>query len=194
MQGERLTEGVQRRIEGSDALIAFCTRRGDPDQSGVYGTHRWVQDELAYALAREVRAVEVREEGVDGQGGVAGDRQWIDYRESERDKLMVELAKTVGAWSRTTAVDLQLLPAEFVEQIRPLLRAPGFRCTYMLLVAGRDSGPHDAKIRPIKGGLFVQAPGVPAEALIQVTVEGNGQRWTSDYESLYSVGIRLSPE
>jgi hypothetical protein len=46
-------------------------------------------------------------------------------------------------------------------------------------------------VRPIKGGLFIQATGVSPQSLIQVAVEGNGRRWTSDYEALDSVGINL---
>jgi hypothetical protein len=35
---------------------------------------------------------------------------------------------------------------------------------------------------------------VPPQALIQIAVEANGRRWSSDYEAVDSVGIRLSAE
>jgi len=191
MQGEEISNEVQRRVENSDALIAFRTRREGPDQAGVYRTHRWVEDELVLAIGQRLRVVEVREEGVDEQRGLPGGRQWIQYKQGERDRLLVELAKTIGEWVRAVDVSLQLLPPAFVEQIRPLLRAPGFRCTYTLLEGGRESAPKEVQVRPIKGGLFIQAAGVSPESLIQVSVEGDGRRWTSDYESLDSVGINL---
>ena len=194
MQGEQISNEVQRRIELSDGVIAFLTRRGDPDQAGVYKTHRWVQDELAYGLAQGVRVVEVREEGVDEQGGMPGDRQRITYKEAERDRLMLELAKTVGAWVRSGTVNLQLLPPEFVGEIRPILGAPGFRCTYTVLEGSRETPPTDTQVRPIKGGLFIQARKLSPQALIRVVVEGQGRRWSSEYEAFDSLNIRMSAE
>jgi hypothetical protein len=194
LQGQQITDEVRRRVEGSDALIAFRTRRGDPDAGGVYRTHRWVEDELALAIGARLRVAEVREEGVDDQGGLAGDRQWISYSEEERDKLLVELATVVGGWARTVDVTLQLLPPEFVDEIRPLLRAPGFRCMYTLLEGSRESDPQQTPVRPIKGGLFIQAAGLSPQSLIQVSIEGNGKRWSSDYEAPDSIGINLKRE
>ena len=189
MQGLQLSPEVQRRIENADGLIAFRTRREGPDAQGVYTSHRWVDNELTLAIGNNARVVEVREAGVDPQDGLAGDRQRIEYKEAERDKLLVELAKTVGSWVRVSR--LQLLPQSFVSEIRPLLGAPGFRCSYTVLDGSRESAPRETAVRPIKGGLFIWADGLSSESLIQVTIEGNGKRWTSDYEGLDSVGINL---
>ena len=189
MQGEELNDEVIRRVKSSDALIAFRTRREQPGEGGGDTSHRWVDNELTLAIGNQARVVEVREEGVDLQGGLAGNRQWIKYKESERDKLLVELAKTVGRWVRVAT--LQLLPQSFVDEIRPLLGAPGFRCSYTVLDGGRESESRETPVRPIKGGLFIWADGLSPESLIQVTIEGNGKRWTSDYEALDSVSINL---
>ena len=189
MQGQPLSPEVQRRVQSSDGMIAFRTRREGPDTNGVYTSHRWVDNELTLAIGNAARVVEVREEGVDSQGGLAGDRQWILYKEAERDKLLVELAKTVGGWVRVSR--LQLLPESFVNEIRPLLGTPGFRCSYTVLDGSRESESRETPVRPIKGGLFIWADGLAPESLIQVTIEGNGKRWVSDYEGLDSVSINL---
>jgi hypothetical protein len=194
MPGEVISDEVRRRVESADALIAFRTRRGDPDAGGVYRTHRWVEDELTYALGHGLQVMEVREEGVDDQGGLLGDRQWMLYRKEERDKLLVELAQAIGDWSRSVSVTLQLLPPSFVDEIRPLLRAAGFRCTYTLLEGSRESEPEQVQVRPIKGGLFIEVKGISPQSLIQVSIEGNGMRWSSDYESPDSIGINLKRE
>jgi hypothetical protein len=194
LQGQQITDSIQRQIEGADALMAFRTKRGAPDAEGIYRTHRWVDDELAYGIAKQLRVVEISEVDVDMQGGIAGDRQRITYNEAERDRLLVELAKTIGAWARNVSISLQLLPPEFVEEIRPLLRTPGFNCTYTLLEGSRESQPLPVQVRPIKGGLFIHLPVLSPRALIQVSVEGKGHRWISDYETLDSVAIRLTPE
>jgi hypothetical protein len=194
VQGQQITDEIRRRIETSDGLIALRTRRGDPDSVGTYRTHRWVEDELAYAIAHNVRVVEVREELVDSQGGIAGDRQWITYREGERDRLLIELTKLLGVWSRAVTVNIQLLPPELVEEIRSQLRAPGFSCTYKLLEGSRESIAQEGQVRPIKGGIFLQTPPLPPQSLIQVCIEAAGKRWTSDYETLDSVGISLKAD
>jgi hypothetical protein len=198
--GEQAHDGtissvVTDRIKDCNALIAFATRRGNqklPD--GTYETHRWVTDELAYALALNRPAVEVRETGVSVQRGLAGDRQPIAYDEATRDRCLVELAKAVGAWCRGVTLSFQLLPRELEAEIRPLLRRPGFRCAYTLLEQGREAPEAEARIVPQPGGLFVYAAGVPLDALIRVQVQGGGASWISDYESLSSRSITLARE
>jgi hypothetical protein len=190
MPGEILTEAVRERIRRSDALIAFATRRGEAN-NGRWETHRWVTDELAQALALGKSVLEVREEGVSDQGGIAGDRQRIVYDEGRRDECIVEIVKTLGNWHLTNSVTLQLLPEECAEQISLLLKNPRLRCDYTILERGRESAAVPAKIRRIKGGLFVNALNVPREALIQLTVECDGRVWNSDFESTDSLAIRL---
>jgi len=108
VHGRIISEGIRNEIQKSDALIAFLTRRERTDDGG--NTHRWVSDELATALAFKLRVLEVREVGVTGQGGMAGDRQRIEYDKKNRDRCLVELVKAIGQWHRIASVQLQLLP------------------------------------------------------------------------------------
>jgi hypothetical protein len=190
LAGEVITDGVRAQIRRSDALIAFATRRGDPNNER-WATHRWVTDELAHALAIPLPVLEVRESGVDDQGGMAGDRQRVVYEEGRRDVCLVEVAKALGRWHSTNHVRLQLLPDECTEQILPFLRDSSLRCTYRVLVEGDVSPEVRADILPITGGLFVQARNIPRQALIQLNVECRGQSWSSDFESTDSLGVRL---
>lgn len=193
MQGEVITNEVRERIRTSDALIAFLTRRDDMG-NGRWTTHRWVTDELSHALALNLPVAEVRETGVDDQGGIAGDRQRIVYDDARRPLCLVELAETVGRWSRGLNLRFQLLPEEFVNQVAPLVRQPGFRCSYRLLEGIRQSPDRPAQVVPIKGGLFVNAAGIPPQALIQIQVQGGGFSWSSDFESVDSLSIRLKQD
>jgi hypothetical protein len=191
LQGERITEEVQRRIENADALIGFRTRRlGE----GEHLSHLWVEQELAYALGKGLKVVEVREEGISEQAGLLGDRQWIPYKETERERVLVALAETLYRWVREAPVELQLLPPDFVQEIRPLLRAPGFRCTYSILAGSRESGPTEATVRPMEGGLVIRAAGLGPQAFVQVSVEGSGRRWSSEWRSADRLRIELTPE
>ena len=190
MQGEQLSQGVLERIGNSDALIAFTTRR-DQLKNGTWTTHKWVQQELSVAIAKPMLVAEVREKDVDPQVGVDGDRQRITYEEANRDKCLVEIVKTIGRWHESVFVDLQLLPKEFIEAVRPLLKNPRIKCQYKLMEKNRETGPFIATIKPIKGGLFMTASNVPRDALIQIFVECDDKSWNSDYESVNSIGIKL---
>jgi len=189
LQGQQITDAVRREIDQADALIGFRTLR-EGEAAGM--SHRWVEDELAYA--RTAKVLEVREDGVSGQGGLLGDRQWIPYRPAERDRLLVELVKTLGRWMRENTVKLQLLPQEFVDEISDLLETPGLRCTYTVLERGRESEPRPAEIRPITGGLFIFADGLSADALMRVRVEGHGRRWRSVFQGIDSVSVHLTAD
>lgn len=190
LHGEQITDAVIQKIRQSNALIGFTTRRGDPIGSERWLTHRWVTDEISQA-AGKIPIIEVREVGVDPQGGIVGDRQHVVYNEKERDKCLVELVKAIGKWHQERQVQLQLLPQEFVQNILPHLKNPGLRCTYKLLVDDMEGNEIQTKILPIKGGLFMHAKGVQREALIQIHVECMGNSWTSNFESTDSLNISL---
>ncbi len=195
LQGEIITDAVRKSIEDSDALIAFATRRDSSGQDR-WSTHRWVTDELTVALTCRKPVVEVREQGVDEQGGIAGDRQRINYDESQRDKCLVEVVKAIGRWHRGSTVKLQLLPEEFVQDIRPSLKQVNLRCTYQLLQpeTGSVGDEIPTTILPMPGGLFVHAKNVPRTSYIRIRVECPGKSWASNFESIDSFDIRLQQD
>jgi len=194
LQGERITDAVQQKIRQSDALIGFATRRGKPDGEGKWRTHRWVTDEIATALAADKPVIEVREAGVDDQGGILGDRQRIKYSKKERDKCLVEIVKTIGKLHRGSKVRLKLLPEEYVRELFPLHRKPELKCSYKYLLDGKESEYIPMKIRPITGGLFAEARDVPNKALIQIVISYRDKQWYSSFESTDSLAIRLIKE
>jgi hypothetical protein len=192
LHGEIISAAVIQRIRQSDGLIAFLTRRGKVDD-GTWTTHRWVTDELSAAIAAQKRVLEIRESGVDAQGGIAGDRQRVTYDEAQRDRCLVEIAKAVGAWSREVHLRLQLLPENMVAELRPFLKTA--QCTFRFLTPDNEETPEKpGRIIPIKGGLFMDIRDGVADALVQVRIQANGWSWSSNYESTDSVGIQLSKE
>ena len=189
--GPNIPDNVMEKIRRSDALIGFTTRRTTQDNV-VWQTHRWVIMELAAAITLKKRAVEVREVGVDPQGGPDQGLQRIDYIEEKRDQCIVDIVKAVGSWHQSDNVTIQLLPAGLVDvDLRPIYKSPGIQCEYFLRVGNVDEGPYPAKLTGIKGGLFIEAPNVPQNALIQISVSYGGRTWSSDYESPDSRGIHL---
>lgn len=194
IQGEQITNAVIREIRQSNALIAFATRRDKIGQNR-WTTHRWITDELSQAIVLNLPVAEVRETGVDEQGGIAGDRQRITYNESERDKCLVEIVKTLGNWHSSNTIELKLMPDECIQAVRPLLKNPKLRCIYQILERnGRMSEEIQAQILPITGGLFVRAQNVPPMSFIQIRVECAGMSWSSEFENVESLGIHLHQE
>lgn len=192
LQGEIITDSVKQKIRAADAFIGFATKR---KQNGAsWSTHRWVTDELAIALSRDIPVLEVRERDVDEQGGIAGDRQRIEYDESQRDRCLVELAKALGHWHRNRRVQLQLLPQDIALKIMPLSRNGGLRCTYQILEGFEESEEVETKLLPIKGGLFVSTGDVSRGALVRIKVQFGTTIWLSNYESPEAVGIALREE
>jgi|SRR6185312_108867 len=189
LAGRPLEEGVSARIARCHAMVGFATRRGEP-ANGVWATHRWVQDELAYAVAKKLLVVEVRETGVDPQGGLLGARQHLTYDEGQRELFLVDLAKVLGAWPRGR-VRLQLLGDGRESQIVPLLRRPNFHCVYRFHQNGEELPEVETRIVPITGGLFVDVENVPPDALIQVELRYDNRIWSSGFESLDSHNVRL---
>ena len=195
LQGDRITDAVVQKITESDALIGFLTRRGEPDGRGLWGTHRWVIEEIATAIPLKRLLVEVREKGVDDQGGIAGDRQRIVYDEQERDKCLVELVTTIGKWHRLKKMKLKLLPQEYYGELFPLHRDPDLRCSYKIMSeSGVDQGEEWTKLVPVKGGLFIFTKDIPRQALIQVHIEHHGKHWLSNFESMDSLNVLLEKE
>lgn len=189
--GQPIAAGVGQRIDRAHALIGFLTRREGP-VNGVWTTHRWVSDELAHAEAKRLLIMEVRESGVDPQGGIVGDRQRLEYDEASRDVFLVELVRALGKWPRG-AVRLQLIGQnnDNLMQLVPLLRRPGFSCTYRFNVGGEETDPQAVDVQSMPGGLFVEVRNVPPRGLIQIEVHYQDRLWASQFESMESHNVRL---
>lgn len=189
LAGRPIVDGVSTRIDRSHAIIGFATRRGEA-HDGVWGTHRWVLDELAYAKGKKLLMIEVRETAVDPQGGILNDLQHIVYDERQRESCLVELVKAVGGWPRGR-VRLQLFGDGIDQQIVPFLRRADFRCVCRFNQDGEETAQVETKVQPIKGGLFIDVPNVPPEALIQVEMSCGNNTWLSQFESLESHNVRV---
>ncbi|UCI32132.1 hypothetical protein [Mesorhizobium sp. B4-1-4] len=185
-----ITETVRNNIRTSSALLGFATRRVEI-ADGMWTSHRWVLDEIATALAVPIQAVEIREQGVDPQEGIAGGHQRISYEEEKRDECLVRIAEFLHEWHRNISVTLQLMPDERVQEIWPIHRKPEFRCFYRVRLNGDELPLQPTSVTPIGQGLFVEAKRVPKDALVQVVIEHQGRSWVSAYESTNAIGVHL---
>src|SRR5271157_9461 len=176
LQGQPIVAGVRKKIADADAMIGFVTRR-DRIDDGRWTTHRWVTDEISHALASKVPfVVEVRETGVDDQGGIVFDCQRIPYDETQRDACLVNIAKVIGGWHRELAqqrpIRLKLLPDSCYADIAPIYGQPGFSSGYrLMMVDGSETDLIKAEVRPIRGGLFMEVKNVRRDSLIRVQLD-----------------------
>lgn len=185
-----IPEAVLKKIRRSDALMGFTTLR-EPETAGSTLTHRWVIEEIAAAKTLKKKFVEIREKGVDAQGGITLAHQRITYDEKARDECLVKIVQALGVWQSTNLIRVQLLPEGIRSDLQPLLNDAGLSCSYRVKSGGFTDDDIAAKIEGIKGGLFIDVPQLKPEELIQIKIKHGNRTWTSDYESLSSYGINL---
>jgi hypothetical protein len=186
--GQAMTVGdaVKRRIEESDGLIGFLTRRDEQ-----WPTHVWVIQELNHAWSIKLPFVEVRETSVPPQLGVLAEYPRINYEKAKRDRCLIDLATVIGSWSRSVPVVLKLLPEDLVRELRPFVHRHNLRCRYQVRDRGRDLPEVETPIVPMIGGLFIDVRRGSRDSLIRVIVEANDKIWQSDYQPIDSVSIKL---
>jgi hypothetical protein len=195
LHGSVISQEVINRIKNADGVLAFLTRR-DQLASGRYTSHSWVQDELITAINNNIPAVGIKDNLVDTQTGLAGDRQRIDFDLDDKGRLMVELAKLLATWRRNMKPRrFFLLPKDIVQDARPFINAGNLKCYYQFMNGSKASPKYETKPFRYGQGLCVDIYNVPAEeALVQVCVEGPAFSWSSDYESVQLLSINLQKD
>lgn len=188
--GQPLEEGVRQQIRDCDAMLAFTTRR-KRIREGRYTTHRWVTDEIITAIDAGLSFVEVREVGVDNQAGMPGGRQYITYDATAKHECLVQIARALGKWQQQLPIKFQLRPEAVTQAIAPYIGKTGFHCRYRIYKNGVESAAKEVNVVRMKGGLFVQVPGLGALVAVQFSIEAGGKIWVSDYESVDAVSIEL---
>jgi hypothetical protein len=193
MHGDVLSEGVKERILKCDGLLGFRTRRGGQHSDGTYSSHDWVRDELVFAISNGIKAVEIRDNLVDAQGGMIGDRQRIPFDLDKKELLLVEIARCLSALrKKIKARRLQLLPEAILADARKHIRANSLECTYQFLTGNKESALYKVRPIPVGQGLCVDIQGIPSdESLVQIILKGPDFEWFSGYEYIHMLPIAL---
>jgi hypothetical protein len=190
--GDTLAPEIKSLLLGSDAMLGFLTRREEAGNHWI--THRWVIEELASAFG-QIPVVEIREIGVDAQYGMLAGVQRVQYSAQERDKCLVQIAQAVGQIrDKVEHRVFRLEPTEFVSLFRALVKKPGLRCSYRVMRRNTESEFKEVPIVPVAGGLQFYVEGLRVTDLIQVCVAYGDESWTSDYEPVDSIRLRLVRE
>lgn len=173
--GELLTLGVQKRIDGSDAVVALLTRR-DRLAAGGWTTHSWVQSELGYARNRGKNAIALVEDGVD-VAGMYQSHECIPLARENALEAFIRLAETISGWKQDKGrmVKVQVAP----EAIADRLSDEKVVCRRRLWKQGNFTDWEKVTPVPEPGGTFVYLDGVQDEHLVQLQAEQSGQTWQS---------------
>jgi len=166
MHGDVLREGVKDRIENSDGLIGFSTQRQGQEKAD-FGSHIWVRDEMAHALALKKRVVEVREKGVNIGEGLVGDRQRIELDPKDRLRCIAELVKVLSGWSMRR---LLLVPrdADLERRIHRAIVKDELLVAYRCRTGNTISKRRDGRIERVNKGLYLNAIGLPDNSLVEI--------------------------
>ncbi len=194
IQGDILSAAVILKIEESDACIGFLTKR-DKKDDGTYTTHKWVIEELTVALTKKIPLFELREKGVDSQRGITGDRQWYEF--DDKAALMLEILKFINKEkSKFTYKTFMLVPNQFVDEIRPLMKSLDTRCMYRFLYKAKFYEPEEAKLERMGQGLGIIVKKIPSEeAQIEITVQSTqGILWSSGFVSVGLINVQLQKD
>ncbi|MDQ2946018.1 MAG: hypothetical protein M3Y27_08765 [Acidobacteriota bacterium] len=196
LAGQKLDEGVKRKIEGCDGLVAFLSCVTPIAGSDLFKASDWVVQEYTHADTLGKLVVAVRETNVDFQGLLAGNRQWIALDPDNRLAATVELCRALRKWHSGIDIELKLNTQSFVDAILGRVMDRKYRSLYVLRHReGREMARiENAAILPRTGGLFVYAKNVPKDAFIEFTVEFDGETWTSLGREVQTIEIELKKE
>jgi len=166
MHGDVLQEEVKERIEYSDGLIGFSTLR-QGQKKADFGSHIWVRDEMAHALALKKHVVEIREKGVNIGEGLIGSRQRIEFDPKDRLRCVAELVKVVSAWSMRR---LLLIPKDLdlEKRIHRAIVKDELLVAYRCRTGNTISKRREGRIERVNKGLYLNAIGLPDNSLVEI--------------------------
>ena len=195
VQGAQLGPAVTDLIRRADAAIFIAARR-DQLMNGNWVTSNWVSSEFHIAENRPLQRVYViRESGVDLSSPAYTERQYGDIAPGDAAEAMLLVAKAVGQWTGRF-FKLQLMPQDFIGQVKSRVRRNDYSCKYTVKQRGRvlieDAV---ARIEEEGQGLFIYLENLPVvpDAYLQLIIDA-GDRWNCSGIPLTALEITMERE
>jgi hypothetical protein len=181
LYGQAPRDGVRQRINSCDGLIAFATRRFPAKmrkKDGASETHVWVQQELAVAIERRLKVLEVREAGADGQEGIGGGLHRITYDPKSPIDCFVELAKALGEWHRSPKSEFLLIRDNLYQELLPFIDGQDMTCEYRIHQGSKTSEWASTRLVQRNRRFYLFAPELPTGSRIKtrLVVRGRTER------------------
>lgn len=191
LQGKVINQGVKDRIEEADIALFITTRRTGPDGEGKYETSAWVLDEIKHANSKDKQVIlEIREDGVDYENKIHGERQYIPLDPDNRMKSLVELGKVIGQW-RGLSLKLKVSPlgdaADKQAFTFGLRHKNGYDCLYRIRQQGQVIYSNTRPVEVVREGQdhFIYTDELPArffhmpDVYMEVEVTIGGVQWSA---------------
>ena len=102
---------------------------------------------------------------------------------------VVNIVRVLGQWHRRGVRRFQLVPDS---AIRPHLSRQYFRCRYRVMEGYNESPLREVGVQRIQGGLFISAPGLSRDSLVQVEIVTDTAVILSDYTPIDAIAIQLN--
>lgn len=192
MHGTSLQPEVKSRIDQSDAVVGFLTIR-DPQSTGDFNSHLWVQNELVYGAAKGKPIIPVREENARVPDGLLGDIQYVPLHQNDRLGCVSELVRALG---RRNIRRIKLEPEE--DELRRELNRwrmdQNFAIRYRTQdgISGLESAFRPGRLEVFNYGFYLNVSDVPRRAYVEVEGVLNGQtRFSSGWASADAVSIKI---
>jgi tetratricopeptide (TPR) repeat protein len=132
-----LSDEVQGRIESSRLVLAVLTRDVEIDE-GRYQPSQWCIQEVTWAIARHVPCILIVEQGVEFDGGIAGDLAQIRFPPGDFASILERVVNQARALLSNVVVLSQLPEDSLSDRV------------WRLIVKGREEGEkgnNDALLR-----------------------------------------------
>jgi hypothetical protein len=176
LAGEPLTAAIKTRIEACSGFIALLTPDGRKRGDGKYPAHEWALGELNYARTKNIPAIALLHQDVENKG-IFQDHEFAAWNPKNSLAAILKITQTVGQWKRTGGklTKIKIVP----EEVGIRVARNGGRCLYRNLREGIVTKWLEASVFGEVGGAFAHVSGVQDDALIELKVEVNGERWLS---------------
>ncbi len=191
MYGTQLQMEVKSRIDKSDAVVGFLTIR-DPESTGDFNSHLWVQNELLYGLAKEKSVIPVREENVRVPNALLGELVYVPLQQNDRLGCVAKLVETLGR-KNIRRIRLEPMTETLTRNIHEWRLDPrNFVIRYRTLERDVESEFRPGRLEVVNQGFYLNVSGVSRRTLVDVEGVMNGQtKFSSGWSSVDAVSVKI---
>lgn len=181
LEGQPLTQAVLDLIGAADATIAVLSPKFTA-ANGALLPSAWVQQELAFAIARDKPCIAMVDTRVQVAGAMVG-YEHIPYDLADLLPAFLKLSETLGAWKRRRGrrVKVRIFPGQ-LESTLGNFPAGTPECRYRLTRENSGAMVRDWKVANVRlepGGAFAYLEAVPTDTLLEVQIRLPTESWGS---------------
>lgn len=176
--GRPLDDGLRKKIDAADALIALVTPQAD--NAGQVIDPAFVLSEFQYAEGRQKPTMRVIHSLLTAKGLNAGN-EYTPYKPGAELEVILKLMNTIALWAREhgRVARIRIEPAQLAAQYN---EESGDRCHFQVISQNGKFGDFErASLLLEPGAAYVMLPKVREGERIKLRMEKGGQKFESQY-------------